>query len=495
MNEKTPVEILENIEMLFSAQEINIAALSESIREFKALIGIESENKALMAAIFTGLLSGVFYYVTTKGGPLPAVLSGIGANVLENTFFAFISIKFLERLIRDNQSVRGKLYAFAVFLAAASLYTPQIIISASNHKNGIPLEVANIISTLLAGGAMNAAAAESLFHLFSTKLPNLFRHQIPYYVRNYQGTLTAEEQECSIILTNLACAEERFRFAPFTRPFFDSESKGLNLSAIIRAAQSVTPQFENNRTFLWFLSTSLELVLKLMVIALMLYGSVASYGCDTAATLQHYISTSCAAWSGIGLLSGQIILSIVGGAAVVSTLWELFVNFIKYRRLSTDLTLGGTLGTALTMASPFIGGIIASDSGLTATNLHDTCRKTALASLNFPGSSQIVNRSTDAFNGIFDTKSFRWLFLYALTHHGKTPNTLWDLYFLYQLEQLRALRAELQAASPEAFTARLSTLTSTEQTQLVSPALFARTLNIQGDTQGERAPLITGLTA
>lgn len=429
----------------------------------------------LASALGTALAAGVLYFETTDGAEWYEVASGVGTNVLQCFLFAKVSIEYLVDLINNKEY--GKAKAALIVMGAAGLYIPQISISVLDSPYGTAFTAFAGTATLFAGASFNAFAVKKLAG-FLVQLKNLLTQDVPFHLRHATGYATPEEinfyRDRSMLVNNLSMIEERLRFAPLSDAVLLNDSDFFTTSLYL--ANTVTPTCSTVNPVLWYLAKGMQYLLGFTTAMVLLNGAI-GYTCTTTKDIIRHtkVSPALATVSGNVLMSGQYILSFAGAFALVFAVMNLCMNLIQYRVLPNDLRVGGKLGTAASILSPFLATFIASFSGVTSRKLVGNCAATPLKALLYPGTATVVDWAARVFNAIFGKYALDDIKTDCVLHYGTSAAIQKDRAFLALLHKQQTLRAGIKAASsPEKLHEVLTeSLTPREITQLLSPMLFA----------------------
>lgn len=410
------------------------------------------EQLTMTSSGLVSVMSGVLYFVTTRTAQVPERLSGIGANMWANWYFAKVSIDFLVNLCSKAQHpgdyIWQRMKAGFILLAAAGCYIPQIMIAMKESKGTEAFKVFAAISTLISGATLYTTAMMQIVGMMIA-VKNFFTQTVPFYVRKWSGNIDAVElgfhEDRAAALENMDLLIRMVQFGCYRDSAFQFDLANPMVSALKLVEGVQPPTASTLMSVLSLLGTGLRITAANLTGLLMVYGAFA-YTFSTEGSLRTDFNWSplAAVLSANALMFLQYTLSMTGGSSVMSGIFQTIANAIQFGAISNDFKIGGKLGVAAMMVSPFFSALLTSLSGFTSRMLFENhYQHSLMKAVVVPDAATIIDYSARTFNGIYDLKTCYWFTLYAVNHLGKSEAMQKDQQYLQLVSALMAMRAAL----------------------------------------------------
>lgn len=445
-----------------------------------AVIVIADENKkpsdyfTPISSTFGSFCALGFYYLTTKGAPMLAVIEAMTANAPQAWLGNNIFITNLRRLYIEKKYIEMFLSAGI----AGGFYGPQVLIAIMLSLDSFTVEEKGELKAYSFAafmGTITFVAGVGIFGMAVLKFAEIISHflsvareEIPFFLT---ADVSSEEKQLrqaqkrmrETVLNNLDISVERLSV-------LDYEEKNLaelrlNLNALqiealdekdfasriapflsllqTLALSAPRPCYENIPTELSWLGFIVESLLKVGVSFGMVYGSV-GYTCAVAQFFMRKLGFLIDESYGIAnfLMMPQYILNIMGAVSLVVAAKTILTVWVQYRQwLSNDYKLGGPAMAKLFMLTPFFSTALSFDSGYTATQLLKNHCPSELAF-----TADAVNLMTLGFNDVFDQKFFALIFPYLIERFGSSEKIQKDRAYLLLGAAIAAFRKRIKFA-------------------------------------------------
>lgn len=414
------------------------------------------EQLTMSSSALVSMMSGVLYFVTTQTAAVPERLSGIGANMWANWYFAKVSIDFLVNLCSQAQHpedyVWQRIKAGIILLAAAGCYIPQIMIAMKESTGTVAFKSFAAISTLISGATLYTTAMMQIVKmLVATK--NFFMQTTPFYLRQRCGKMDVAElalyQDRAATLENIDLLIRMVQFGQYRDPAFQFDLDNPVATALKLAEGVQPPAINSLMNALSFLGNGLRILASFITGLLMVYGAFA-YTFSTEDSLRKDFN-----WSALAsvlnanvLMFLQYTLAMTGGYSVMTGVFETIANAIQFGAISNDFKVGGTFGVIAMMLSPFFSALLTCLSGFTSKMLFEKhYQHSLMRAVAIPHAAVVIDYSARTFNGIYDLKTCYWFILYAVNHFGKSESMKKDQEYLQLVNALILIRAKIAKTS------------------------------------------------
>jgi hypothetical protein len=400
-------------------------------------------------SVVVGGLGVPFYIEATAKASWKDEASSIAANVLGIILFTKGSLDYLYDLIQKGEYAK----ATGIVLAAAVLYSPQVLIAIMESNASAGWTVFAAIATGLSGSFTSAYAV--------AKIPEMYQSAKSAVDATFCSKATdGQKTEKENILANLQAMLDRVRVSDYADIFKNEEMTNLTrqnlLDRAMDLAKTAPQRCVENAGYLPAIAKG---GLGFAFVGLLLFGTLYSYGCGTEASLREDFKAPpmMAFLAGLVLLSFQYLLNVTGGFGVASGVVDT-LSLPNYKRaLPNEKILGGVAGLALSFAAPILGVLSASFSGRPTLEFSETCNtnssvlKPTLSPINdgltalmpyLPQDGReyghVADYSSRFFNAIFAAMFFYWVQTFAVSRFGSNNDKNY-LFVMSELEKLIAL--------------------------------------------------------
>lgn len=352
--------------------------------------------KKEVSAFLISAAATAYYAVTTEGQAWPVVASGVGSNLFLNTFAANNSLGFCEKLLKEKRFI----FLGLTFLTAAVFSAPYGAITYLEYntdnivKKYIAATFAFLGSFILNGLALKQLSdfANSVMHFLELKFSepgsnSILEDNIANNANYLMHVLMAMKTK-SIPMLEMNALETK-----------TGAEKTISALQIIynHPALVPSPSYQNLNFIVSGIAWMIQFFVKLGFVIAPLYSALAvACAADVSFQKDFNLNPKLGVTLGNISLSGEDVLSIVGGYALASSVLDVVKNIILFRKVGHNIS-------PVSIASTVLSVFIAFFSGYTAEKQLRKCKYSLMgpALLFLPNAEKAANASSAFFNAIY----------------------------------------------------------------------------------------------